>query len=236
MMDSPDPKGLESAGADQGNYKMKLILLGPPGAGKGTQAKQLVELLRVPQISTGDMLRSAVAAGTSLGKEAKRYMDSGQLVPDEVVVGLVKERLTQDDCKNGFMLDGFPRTVPQAESLAEGLTAQEMSVDSVVAIMVDDEELIGRITGRRSCPDCGAIYHLLYSPPPQADKCSCGASGLIQREDDNEKTVRERLLAYHEQTAPLIGYYKRQGVLKEIEANGKNPVQVFEQIKKALGL
>jgi len=215
---------------------MKLILLGPPGAGKGTQAKQLIELLGVPQISTGDMLRSAVARETSLGIEAKKFMDAGQLVPDEVVVGLVKERLVEEDCKEGFMLDGFPRTVPQAEFLAEGLEQQGLKIDNVVAIMVDDEELVGRITGRRSCPKCGAIYHLKFSPPPQTDECSCGARGLVQRKDDNEETVRDRLVAYHTQTAPLIGYYKQQGVLKEIEANGKNPVQVFEQIKKALGL
>ncbi|MBN2528864.1 MAG: adenylate kinase [Deltaproteobacteria bacterium] len=215
---------------------MKMILLGPPGAGKGTQAKKLIEMLGVPQISTGDMLRSAVANKTALGLEARKYMDSGQLVPDEVVVGLVIERLKEDDCQKGFMLDGFPRTVAQAESLEKSLNQNGVGIDAVVAILVDDEELVGRITGRRSCNSCGAIYHLQFSPPPATDECSCGAKGLIQRADDNEITVRQRLGAYHAQTAPLIEFYKIRGVLKSIEANAKSPSEVFELIKEELKL
>lgn len=233
-----DLRGLkvpESAVEERGN-KMKLILLGPPGAGKGTQAKKLIEKLEVPQISTGDMLRAAVANQTTLGLEAKKFMDSGQLVPDEVVVGLVIERLKQNDCEKGFMLDGFPRTVPQAESLEMSLKQNGVGIDAVVAILVDDDELVERITGRRSCNSCGAIYHLKFNPPPSVDTCSCGAKGLIQRADDNETTVRQRLEAYHAQTAPLIEFYKIRGVLKSIEANAKSPSEVFELIKEELEL
>ena len=215
---------------------MKLILLGPPGAGKGTQAKQLIELMHIPQISTGDMLRSAVSNKTSLGLEAKKYMDSGQLVPDQVVVGLVEERLQQSDCENGFMLDGFPRTVPQAEALETALDNSGVGIDAVVAILVNDEELVGRITGRRSCKSCGAIYHLSYNPPPKPDECACGAKELVQRADDNEETVRQRLKAYHAQTAPLVDFYNSRGVLKEIDGNGQSPSQVFELIRKELEL
>ena len=215
---------------------MKLILLGPPGAGKGTQAKKLIELLEIPQISTGDMLRAAVGNKTELGLKAKTFMDSGQLVPDEVVVGLVQERLTQDDCQRGFMLDGFPRTVPQAEALENALRSNDLKIDAVVAIIVADDELVGRITGRRSCKSCGAIYHLKYNPPPTEDTCVCGATGLEQRADDNEVTVRQRLDAYHSQTAPLVDFYNNRGILKKIEADSQPPAQVFELIKKALEL
>ena len=215
---------------------MDLILLGGPGAGKGTQAKKLVDLLKIPQISTGDMLREAVGAGTELGKKAKEFMDAGKLVPDEVVIGLVKERLQNDDCKDGFMLDGFPRTLPQGESLEEMLKGMGRAIDHVISFEVDDEELVLRITGRRTCGACGAIYHLKYSPPPTPDACSCGASDLRQRDDDNEVTVRKRLETYHSQTAPLIAFYQERGLLREIMGTGLSPDGVFTKTKELLGV
>lgn len=215
---------------------MDLILLGGPGAGKGTQAKKLMEVAGFPQISTGDMLRAAVGQGTELGRKAKEFMDAGQLVPDSVVIGLVEERLGNDDCQQGFMLDGFPRTVPQAEALGELLTKMGRSIDHVVLFDVADEELVARITGRRTCGACGAIYHLRYSPPPKANTCKCGAEDLRQRDDDTEETVRKRLAAYHEQTAPLVAYYEGRGVLKRIPGEGKGPDEVFAAAREALGL
>lgn len=214
---------------------MNLILLGGPGAGKGTQAKKLVELLGVPQISTGDMLRGAVQAGTELGKQAKAFMDAGKLVPDEVVIGLVKERLGNPDCKDGFMLDGFPRTVAQGETFESILKDLDREIDVVVSFDVSDEELVTRITGRRTCGVCGAIYHMTFSPPPADDTCKCGAKDLRQRTDDNEITVRKRLEAYHSQTAALISFYQSRGVLKRIEGTGKRPDEVFASVKKTLG-
>ena len=211
---------------------MDIILLGGPGAGKGTQAKKMVELLKIPQISTGDMLREAVGAGTALGKKAKEFMDAGKLVPDEVVIGLVQERLKKDDCKGGFMLDGFPRTVAQGETLEKMLGEMKRAIDHVISFEVEDEELVLRITGRRTCGSCGAIYHLKYSPPPEPGKCSCGAEDLRQRDDDNEITVRERLGAYHEQTAPLVSFYKSRGVLRPIAGTGLKPDEVFGKVKE----
>lgn len=215
---------------------MRLILLGPPGAGKGTQAKKLLGLLSIPQISTGDMLRESVKEGTDLGVIAQRYMQSGSLVPDELVVSMVKERISRPDCVHGFMLDGFPRTVTQAKELDAALSDLSVTIDAVVAIQVDDVELIGRITGRRSCKTCGAIYHLLYNAPKVENQCDCGAIGLEQRADDNEITVTQRLAAYHAQTAPLISFYKEKGVLKDILGTGKDPNEVFELIKYELGI
>ncbi|MBW2262390.1 MAG: adenylate kinase [Deltaproteobacteria bacterium] len=213
---------------------MNLIFLGPPGAGKGTQAKKTVEQCSVPQLSTGDMLRAARKDGTALGKKAAGYMDSGKLVPDDLVVGIVKERIVRDDCSNGFILDGFPRTLGQAASLDRMLAEIDQKIDHVVDLVVDDEELVGRLTARRSCSACGNIYHLQFNPPPSPDTCECG-KGLVQREDDNETTVRSRLEVYHSQTAPLQDHYEKQGLRRKIDGGGRGPDEVFSSIKEILG-
>ncbi|NMC70874.1 MAG: adenylate kinase [Myxococcales bacterium] len=196
-----------------------LIFLGPPGAGKGTQARWIVEALGIPQISTGDMLRAARKAGTPLGRQADAYMSAGKLVPDEVVVGLVAERLREADCAGGFLLDGFPRTIPQAEALDAELARHGRKVGMVVALEVEDEALVRRLSGRRTCTACNRIWHLEFDPPPAADRCACGGT-LLQRDDDKEATIRNRLRVYHEQTAPLLAYYERQGVLRRVDGSG----------------
>lgn len=183
---------------------MRVILLGAPGAGKGTQAQLIMEKFGIPQISTGDMLRAAVKAGTPLGLEAKKVMDSGGLVSDDIIIGLVKERIAQEDCKNGFLFDGFPRTIPQAEALIE----QNVEIDYVVEIAVDDEEIVSRMSGRRVHPASGRVYHVEHNPPKVAGKDDVTGEDLVQREDDHEETVRKRLNVYHEQTEPLVGFYK----------------------------
>ena len=183
---------------------MKIILLGGPGAGKGTQAQYITEKYNIPQISTGDMLRAAVKAGTPLGLEAKKIMDAGGLVSDDIILGLIKERIAQDDCKNGFLLDGFPRTIPQAEALKE-LT----DIDAVVEIDVDDDEIIRRMSGRRVHPGSGRTYHVVFNPPRVEGKDDVTGEDLIQREDDQEETVRKRLEVYHQQTEPLIEFYSK---------------------------
>ncbi len=213
---------------------MNIILLGPPGAGKGTQAKMMIEKYGIPQISTGDMLRAAVKAGTQLGLEAKKYMDKGELVPDEVVIGLVKERLQEPDCAKGFMLDGFPRTVAQAEVLDKELEAMGKSIDHVICIEVPNEELIARLTGRRTCKECGAGYHLKFDPPKVDNVCDKCGGELYQRDDDNEETVKARLKVYEEQTFPLIEYYDKQGKLRRIDGVGEIKT-IFERITKVLG-
>ncbi|HDM76271.1 MAG TPA: adenylate kinase [Deltaproteobacteria bacterium] len=213
---------------------MNIILLGPPGAGKGTQAKMLIEKYGIPQISTGDMLRAAVKAGTQLGLEAKKYMDKGELVPDEVVIGLVKERLQEPDCAKGFMLDGFPRTVAQAEVLDRELEAMGKAIDHVICIEVPNEELIARLTGRRTCKECGAGYHLKFDPPKVDGVCDKCGGKLYQRDDDNEETVKARLKVYQDQTFPLIEYYDKQGKLRRIDGVGEIKA-IFERITKVLG-
>ena len=199
---------------------MNLILLGPPGAGKGTQAKLLIRQFQIPQISTGDILRAAVAEMTPMGIKAKGFMDAGALVPDDVVVGIVKERLENDDCLNGFVLDGFPRTVAQADALKQMLISMGMAIDHVVSISVDKEELLRRITGRRTCRNCGKGYHVLFDPPKVYDKCDECSGELFQRDDDQEGTMRKRLNVYEEQTAPLIEYYKNASLLRSVAGLG----------------
>jgi adenylate kinase len=183
---------------------MRLILLGGPGAGKGTQANLIKDKYQIPQISTGDMLRAAVAAGTELGKEAKKFMDAGGLVPDDVIIGLVKERITEPDCEKGFLFDGFPRTIPQAEAMKEA----GVPIEAVVDIDVPDEEIIKRMSGRRAHLASGRTYHVIFNPPKEEGKDDVTGEPLVQRDDDKEETVRKRLDVYHDQTEPLIGYYK----------------------------
>ena len=191
---------------------MRINLLGPPGAGKGTQAQFIKARLNIPQISTGDMLRAAVTSGSELGQRVKTVMDTGALVSDEIIIELVKERIRQADCAEGFLFDGFPRTIPQAEAMRDA----GVEIDSVIEIQVDDEELVKRITGRRVHPGSGRVYHILYNPPKTADCDDVTSEALIQREDDTEATVRERLSVYNKQTSPLISYYRAQ------EDNGIN--------------
>ena len=192
---------------------MNLILLGAPGAGKGTQAEVICSKLSIPAISTGNIIREALAKGTEMGIKAKSYIDAGRLVPDDVVIGIIKERLAKDDCKNGFILDGFPRTIPQAEAL----DAMGVVIDRVIDIEVSDEAIVNRLSGRRVCASCGASYHLEYKKPAKEGVCdSCGGE-LIQRKDDHPDTVLDRLRVYHEQTEPLKDYYSKAGLLRVVE-------------------
>ena len=212
---------------------MNIILLGPPGAGKGTQAKMLIDEYQIPQISTGDILRAAVKEGTPLGKEAKSYMDKGALVPDSVVIGIVEERIQEPDCKKGYMLDGFPRTVPQAKALDEMLSKLSAKIDHVVSIEVANEELVKRLTGRRTCRECGAGYHVMFDPPKVEGVCDKCGGELYQRDDDNEATVSSRLDVYESQTLPLIDYYKVQGKIRPIDGVG-DMKEIFERITSVL--
>lgn len=197
---------------------MKLIFLGPPGAGKGTQAKRIEDAYNIVQLSTGDMLRAEVNSGSALGKEAKSVMEAGELVSDDLVIGIIKSRIAQDDCKKGFILDGFPRTVPQAEALDAMFTDQGMTLDHVIELEVDDDAMVARICGRYTCSKCGQGYHDIFEKPAAEGVCDkCGATAFTRRADDNEKTVRSRLSAYHEQTAPIAAYYGNKGLLKGLD-------------------
>lgn len=213
---------------------MRIVLLGAPGSGKGTQAKMLVEKFGVMQISTGDLLRAAVAANTELGKQAKEIMEAGQLVPDEIVLGMIREKLAESAATKGFILDGFPRNLAQARSLDRLLEEQNLPLGAAIHIQVDPEEIIKRITGRRTCGNCGAIYNIYFSPPGREGICDkCAAADLQQRADDNEPTVRKRLEVYEKQTAPLVEYYSSRGLLKTVQGSG-DISEIFAAINAAL--
>ena len=213
---------------------MKIIMLGAPGAGKGTQAKQIADKYSIPHISTGDIFRANIKNGTELGKKAKQYMDQGALVPDELTCDLVMDRIQQDDCKNGFVLDGFPRTIPQAEALDAALGKINEKMDYAIDVDVPDENIVNRMSGRRACLNCGATYHLISIPPKVEGICDRCGSEIVLREDDKPETVQKRLKVYHEQTQPLIDYYKNQGILKSVD--GTQPMdEVFKAIVTIIG-
>ncbi|MGN0347689.1 MAG: adenylate kinase [Lachnospiraceae bacterium] len=213
---------------------MKIVMLGAPGAGKGTQAKMIAEKYSVPHISTGDIFRANIKNGTELGKEAKTYMDKGALVPDELTVRILLDRVAQPDCVNGYVLDGFPRTIPQAEVLDAELTKLNEKIDYAINVEVPDENIIKRMSGRRACVTCGATYHVEHIPPKKEGICDKCGSELILRDDDKEETVKNRLSVYHEQTQPLIDFYNNKGVLKNVDGTVEM-MQVFEAITKILG-
>lgn len=212
---------------------MKIVMLGAPGAGKGTQARMISEKYGIPQISTGDIFRANIRNQTELGKKAKSYMDQGLLVPDELTLDLVVDRLAQDDCSNGYILDGFPRTIPQAEALTFALKSQKTKIDFAIDVEVPDDNIVQRMSGRRACPGCGATYHIRYNPPVSDNICDECGTELIQREDDKAETVQKRLDVYHKKTQPLIEYYREQGCMYSVD--GTRPMEdVFEDICKIL--
>lgn len=213
---------------------MKIIMLGAPGAGKGTQAKKIAAKYAIPHISTGDIFRANIKNNTELGQKAKTYMDKGELVPDELVVDLIMDRFKEADCANGYVLDGFPRTIPQAEALDKALSANGESVDYAVNVKVPDENIINRMSGRRACVGCGATYHIVYNPTKVEGKCDACGADLILRDDDKPETVEKRLNVYHEQTQPLIDYYKAKGILKEVDGT-VDMKDVFAAITDILG-
>ncbi len=208
---------------------MKIVMLGAPGAGKGTQAIKIADKYDIPHISTGDIFRANIKGGTELGQKAKSYIDKGELVPDEVTIGMLLDRIAQDDCKNGYVLDGFPRTIPQAKSLTEALKSQGDKIDFALNIDVPDEAIIERMSGRRACPKCGATYHIVYAAPKTENICDKCGTELIIRSDDKPETVKDRLNVYHQQTEPLIAYYKAAGVLREVDGTQELP-KVFEDV------
>lgn len=213
---------------------MKIIMLGAPGAGKGTQAKKIAEKYHIPHVSTGDIFRANIKEGTELGRKAKEYMDQGALVPDELTIGMLMDRIGKEDCKNGYVLDGFPRTIPQAESLKRALTESGQKIDYAINIDVSDEKIIERMSGRRACISCGATYHIVYNPSKKGELCEvCGAK-LVLRDDDKPETVKKRLTVYHDQTKPLIDYYKEAGVLVNVDGT-QGLDRVFSDIAAALG-
>lgn len=214
---------------------MRLILLGPPGAGKGTQASMLINKYKIPQVSTGDILRAAIKDQTSMGSKAREYMDKGALVPDDVVVEIIEERISKSDCRHGFILDGFPRNIAQADALSKMLGKRKEEIDKVISLCVDDQELITRITGRRTCKECGKGYHIKFKLPKVDGKCDICGNELIQRDDDSEETVKERLVVYNKQTQPLIDYYSRKNILSGIKGEG-GIEDIFEKICKLIEL
>ena len=213
---------------------MKIVMLGAPGAGKGTQAKMIASKYQIPHISTGDIFRANIKNGTELGKKAKSYMDQGLLVPDELTVDLVIDRLANDDCKNGYFLDGFPRTIPQAEALDAALAKLGEKMDYAIDVDVPDENIVSRMSGRRACTGCGATYHIVYNPSKKGDCCEVCGEKLILRDDDKPETVQKRLNVYHEQTQPLIDYYTKQGILKAVDGT-QDMNDVFTAITNILG-
>lgn len=214
---------------------MKIIMLGAPGAGKGTQAKKIANVCNIPHISTGDIFRANIKNGTELGAKAKSYMDQGLLVPDELVCDLVVDRIQQDDCKEGFILDGFPRTIPQAEALTNALNAIGQNMDFAIDVDVPDENIINRMSGRRACVGCGATYHIVFNPTKTEGICDACGEKLILRDDDKPETVQKRLAVYHDQTQPLIDYYRAAGILVTVDGT-KNMEEVFADILKVLGV
>lgn len=213
---------------------MKVVMLGAPGAGKGTQAKKIAAKYNIPHISTGDIFRANIKNGTELGKKAKTYMDQGLLVPDELVVDLVVDRVNQEDCADGYVLDGFPRTIPQAEALTKALASQGQKLDYAIDVDVPDENIVRRMSGRRACVGCGATYHLEYAPTKKEGICDVCGGELILRDDDKPETVEKRLGVYHEQTQPLIDYYTKEGVLKTVDGT-RSLEEVFQEIVGVLG-
>jgi adenylate kinase len=213
--------------------ELNLILLGPPGAGKGTQAERLTDDFRLPHIATGDILRSAVSDGTPLGDLAKKFMDAGELVPDDVIVGVILERLEQDDARDGFLLDGFPRTIDQADALAKELEQLDRRLTAALVIEVPDDEAVRRISGRRVSRKTGRVYHVEFDPPKHEGRCDIDGSELIQRDDDAEQTVRTRLEVYRRQTAPLIDYYEERGLLRRLDGT-RSPAEVHDHIRATL--
>ena len=213
---------------------MKIIMLGAPGAGKGTQAKKIAEKYGIPHISTGDIFRANIKGGTELGMKAKSYMDQGQLVPDDVTIGMLLDRISQDDCAGGYVLDGFPRTIPQAESLTEALKGRNEKMDYAINVDVPDEAIVTRMGGRRACIACGATYHIVYNPTKTEGVCDACGEKLVLRDDDKPETVQKRLTVYHEQTQPLIEYYDSEGILKTVDGT-QDLNDVFEDIIEILG-
>ncbi len=214
--------------------RMKIIMLGAPGAGKGTQAKMIADKYQIPHISTGDIFRANIKNGTELGKEAKTYMDKGELVPDELTVRILLDRVAQPDCEKGYVLDGFPRTIPQAEVLDQELTKRNEKIDYAINVEVPDENIVRRMSGRRACVSCGATYHLVHIPPKKEGLCDKCGTELILRDDDKEETVKNRLGVYHDQTQPLIEYYSNKGVLQSVDGT-IDMMDVFKGITDILG-
>lgn len=212
---------------------MKIVMLGAPGAGKGTQAKMIAAKYQIPHVSTGDIFRANIKNGTELGKKAKEYMDQGLLVPDELTVDLVIDRLSQDDCQNGYILDGFPRTIPQAEALDAALAKRDEKMDFAVNVDVPDENIVSRMSGRRACVGCGATYHIVHNPSKKGESCEVCGEKLILRDDDKPETVQKRLTVYHDQTQPLIDYYTGQKILKTVDGT-QDMNDVFAAIVKIL--